>query len=171
MLRLCLILLLALPAAALAKTPLERAGVPNAMRMSSVPVTVLGITLYKAALYTPNGGAFRPDRPHALELTYARAFSQARLLSSTMSELVRIEGDKPDHPAIEAILENCLRDVSRGDRLTAVSMRVGHLSLLINDTTACTLKQQNIGPRFLAIWLSPNSRSPATSRRLKGWSE
>lgn len=169
--RLFLLCLLALPVAALAKTPLERAGVPNAVRMSSASVTLLGIRLYDAALYTPHGGAFRPDQPHALELTYARDFSRGRLLSSTMSELVRLEGQKADHPTIESILESCLRDVSRGDRLAAVAPDAGTLSLMFNGVTACRLHQKDIGTRFMGIWLSPDSRSPDISRRLKGWSE
>ncbi|WP_298679631.1 hypothetical protein [uncultured Lentibacter sp.] len=168
MLKLWLIAFLALPLAAGAAPYVSRAGVPDARAISDVPVTLLGIPLYTAALLTPSGRPFRADAPHALELTYARSFSRARLVRSTVAELARLEGPQPDHAAIEAKLATCLKPVAEGDRLAAIAPSAARLTLAFNGAPACTLTERNIGARFLAIWLSPNSRSAATSRKLKG---
>lgn len=151
-----------------AKSYIDSAGVKNARAISDVPFTWLGLKLYDASLYTPNGGAFSWQSPMAIELTYARKLPRSKLVNATRDELKRLEGDRADHPAILADLNRCLRDVVRGDRFTAVARNAASVDLFFNGSKTCTLKQASIGKRFLNIWLSENSRSASASRKLKG---
>ena len=158
--------LLANPAGA--KSYIDSAGVKNPRAISDVPFTWLGLKLYDASLYTPSGAAFSWQNPMAIELTYARKLPRAKLVNATRDELKRLEGSRADHPAILADLNRCLRDVTRGDRFTAVARNAASVALFFNGTKTCKLTQASIGKRFLNIWLSENSRSSAASRKLKG---
>ena len=148
-----LVLCFPLIASSLAAKPyMEAAGVKNPGAISDVPFTWLGLKLYDASLYTPDGAAFSWQKPMAIELTYARKLPRTKLVNATRDELKRLEGNRADHSEIVA----------------AVARTAASVDLFFNGAKTCRLTQASIGKRFLNIWLSENSRSSRASRKLKG---
>lgn len=164
-----LVLVLAAGAALGRQPPAELSrALPGAGLAGEAEVRWLGFTLYQAALYTPGGDRFDWGTPFALSLTYQRGLSHDRLLHATMAELTRLEGNRPDHPALRATLESCYRDVTPGDRFTALTEARDRVSLWFNGQRACMLEAERIRERFLGIWLSDAARLPSLSRQLRG---
>lgn len=128
----------------------------------------LGLPLYTARLFTPGGGALSWAKPVGLELVYARNISRQSLVDATVSELERIEGSRADHGVIGQKLVPCFRDVSDGDRFVATTTSADEVQLFFNGARTCRVRHEDLGARFLNIWLSDDSRSPALSRQLRG---
>jgi hypothetical protein len=137
-------------------------------KIGQVQVRFLGIRIYSAALFTEQGAPFKWSRPFALELKYARSFSRDRLVSASISELVRVEGKRGDHEAIATKLNSCFRDVKARDRFVAVPKGSNGLSFFLNGRQTCRINHSNIRSRVLGIWLADNSRDRGLSRRLRG---
>jgi hypothetical protein len=89
-------------------------------------------------------------------------------MKSTMAELDRLEGPQQDHPTIQQKLRNCFKRVGPEDKFLAVGPQVNRIELFRNGVRTCTVAHANIRARFLDIWLSPNSRFPSLSRKLRG---
>ena len=128
----------------------------------------LGLPLYTARLFTPGGGALSWANPVGLELVYARNISRQSLVDATVSELERLEGSRADHGVIGQKLVPCFRDVAEGDQFVATTTSADEVQLFFNGARTCRVSHENLGERFLNIWLSDNSRSPALSRQLRG---
>lgn len=127
-----------------------------------------GFRAFDAVLVTPNGAAYDRNGQAALQLRYARFFSKAKLLDATMIEFARLEGEQTDHPEIRAKLTNCFADVSPQDRFLAVGIAPDLIELYRNKERTCAMRHKGIRARFLDIWLSPDSRFPSLSRKLRG---
>lgn len=157
-----------LPGPAVAQT----ADLPPSLARSDVsgPVTyrLLGIPIYEAKLFKPRGEGFDWNRPFALQLQYAKTISGDRLLSATMSELRRMEGQKDDHAEIELALATCFRDVSSGDRYLAYAVGPDRVDFWLNGSKTCEAQHPGLRNRFLGIWLSDESRAQNLTRRLRG---
>lgn len=141
---------------------------PGAGLRGEAEFRLLGARIYGAQLFTKGGAAYAPGGPAALRLTYFRQISAGQFLRTTMSELARIEGARADHPAIRSKLAPCFRDVTSGDNYVAYSGGANDLRLALNGRNLCRINHPNIAPRFLDIWLSPQSRSARLSRQLRG---
>ena len=128
----------------------------------------LGFRAFDAVLVTPNGAPYDRGKQAALELQYAVSFSQDDLMNSTMAELDRLEGTQQDHPTIQQKLRNCFKRVGPEDKFLAIGPQVNRIELFRNGVRTCTVSHANIRARFLDIWLSPNSRFPSLSRKLRG---
>ncbi|MEO3416379.1 chalcone isomerase family protein [Roseovarius sp. CAU 1744] len=128
----------------------------------------LGVPLYTARFFTPDGQALSWQKPAALQLIYARDFSRQSLVDATMSELERMEGTRADHAELAQKLVPCFRDVGEGDQFVAIATTTDEVQLYFNGAPTCQLRHAEINARFLGIWLSDNSRAPELSRRLRG---
>lgn len=128
----------------------------------------LGLPLYTARLFTPGGQALAGANPVGLELIYARNITRQSLVNATVSELERLEGSQADHGIIGQKLAPCFRDVTDGDRFVATATKANELQVFFNGARTCRISHEKLGARFLNIWLSQNSRSPALSRQLRG---
>lgn len=127
----------------------------------------LGQTLYQAALYTPEGQSLNWDSPAGLALSYQRDFSGRTLMRASMAELRRMEGKADDHAEIEKGLADCFRDVEKGDRYLAVAVSPDDLEFWLNGENTCTLSGQQWAERFMAIWVSDQSRDQRSARLLR----
>ncbi len=168
----CLLLFVLLLAASPMRASDEPSAIKNAfenpkMRGEAV-FRWLGLPLYTARLYTPNGQALTWARPVALQLIYARKISRQSLVDATVSELERLEGSQADHAVIGEKFASCFRDVDEGDQFVATTITADEVQLFFNGTAACRVSHDNLSARFLGIWLSDNSRSPDLTRQLRG---
>lgn len=142
---------------------IERA-LPGAELRGTATFRFVGVPLYKARLYTPGGDPLDWNRDFGLELTYLRSLSGADLVESTLRELERLGGA----PTVRGQLQRCFRDVQKGDRYAAVSNGPDSIGFWNNGYRVCTLSHPRIKDRFMAIFLGPDTRSAAFTRRLKG---
>lgn len=124
----------------------------------------LGIPVYDARLYTRNGAALSWSDTFGVELTYRKNLTQYDLVEGTMRELNRTGAPM----AVRAKLENCFKDVKKGDRFLAVAQGPNQVGFWLNDQPRCTLKHPQINARFMGIFLGENSRSASFTRKLKG---
>jgi len=138
------------------------------VQVGEARLSFLGFVIYEGRLFTEGGQAFSEGAPVALEILYRRDFSAQQMLTTTRSELGRVDRDATDNDQIVNQLSACFRDVADGDRYLAISPLPDELELKLNGTTVCDLRAPGIGQRFLAIWLSDESRFPRLSRRLRG---
>lgn len=145
----------------------------NPVSIGKAEVRLFGFKLYDASLLTVGGSRFDPAKPHALELTYARAFDRESLLEATRKEMQRIEGRRiegrrGDHDAIIDRLRPCFRDVTEGDRFKATALGADRLAFSLNGAKTCEVNGPALANRFLAIWLSDNARDRRLSQKLRG---
>lgn len=143
-------------------------GLSNAVRLGSASFRWLGVTIYDATLYTQSSKSFSWSQPLALELIYKTGVSGKKLAGSAVIEISRLEGKPADHQQFMSKLRSCFRDVKRGDRYIAVSPSQNRVDLSLNGRRTCSVTHPGARERFLGIWLSPKSRAPRLSRRLRG---
>lgn len=143
-------------------------GLENPSEVGSATLNFFGFTVYRGRLFTENGRAFTPGEPVALEIVYNRNFTADQMRDTTRSELARVEPGRSDQDALVGRLADCFRDVARGDQFLAASETPDRLRLWLNGTQTCDVQGDQVGKRFLAIWLSENSRFPRLSRQLRG---
>ena len=164
---LCALMLWFLPApAAYAQTRIP--GLSNPVAIGQAQLRVFGFLAYQGQLFTEGGARFSPEAPTALMLTYNRAFSARQLIHATETELRRMAPRAPDMDKVLTLVSQCFRDVSQGDSYLAISPHPHELRLFLNEAEICRLAHPDIGQRFLAIWLSDDSRFPRLSRQLRG---
>ncbi|MQY44067.1 hypothetical protein GG681_15590 [Epibacterium sp. SM1969] len=143
-------------------------GLSNAVRLGSASFRWLGVNIYDATLYTQSARGFSWNNPLALELIYKTGVSGKKLAGSAVIEISRLEGKPADHQEFMAKLRSCFRDVKTGDRYVAVSPAKNRVNLSLNGRRTCSVNHPGARERFLGIWLSPKSRAPKLSRRLRG---
>ncbi|MGY6411698.1 MAG: chalcone isomerase family protein [Alkalilacustris sp.] len=143
-------------------------GIENPTEIGSATLNFFGFTVYRGRLFTEDGRAFTPGEPVALELVYNRNFTAEQMLDTTRSELARVEPGREGQDALVETLAGCFRDVGRGDQFLAASESPDRLRLWLNGALTCDVEGDEIGKRFLSIWLSENSRFPRLSRQLRG---
>ncbi|CUH52327.1 chalcone isomerase family protein [Shimia marina] len=118
----------------------------------------LGLKVYDAQMFAPQGQGFEEEGLYALEIEYARKIRRAVLLRASLSEMERIEGARSDHAEIMQKLEACYRDIRPGDRIVAAPEASDALKFWVNGTRTCTLRHRDIRDRYMAIWLSDKAR-------------
>ncbi len=117
----------------------------------------LFFSFYRAELWTDADDL--PGRNFGLSLTYLSSFEHEELVSSSISEMVRMSGRPPAaFAAARAQLEQAFRAVRKGDRYTAWRSGPGQVEFFRNGTRTGALTHD--ADLFLAIWLGPSSRDP-----------
>lgn len=125
---------------------------------------VFGLKLYDARLYTKDGAAFDWSRDFALEITYARRFSQDALVKSTMDEIKRIGRQSPDAMA----WNGCFRSVNKGHRYLAITKGEDQVDFILNGAKMCSLNHRSVARSFMEIFLGDNTRSAKFTQALRG---
>ena len=151
-----------------ATADLRTFGLSQPVQLGAVTFRWFGLPVYRAQLHTDGGTQFDWSRPLALQIEYFRSISEADLISSTRSEILRMEGPRSDQDAMMQKLAGCFRTVGKGDVFTAVSTRAETMALHLNGVQTCTISHPGLRKRFLSIWLSDNSRSARLSASLRG---
>ena len=154
--------LLVMPLGAQATT--IQSQLPDAQLRGAATYRYIGLPLYKAQLFTRSGAPLDWTKDFGLALTYLRNLTQYDLVEGTMRELARTGASLP----VRDQLQDCFRDVHKGDRYLAISQGANQLGFWLNGERVCTLSHPAIKTRFMSIFLGDNSRSAAFTRKLKG---
>jgi hypothetical protein len=124
--------------------------------------------VFDAALWNESG-RFSWQDPFALTLFYNRDFSAAELVESSLEEMDRLTDWPAERlSAFGTKLEPCMRAVTEGDRITALSPAPDRAALYHNGRLTCDLQEQGLRTAFFGIWLSEDSQFPDASRELLG---
>lgn len=124
----------------------------------------LGLPIYDAKLYTPNGAQFSWNEDFGLQLTYRKNLKQKALVESTLDEINRQGNTAPS----QTQLQQCFQAVSKGDSYLAISEGPDKLGFWRNGLKTCTLSNPGIKRAFMSIFLGDDTRSASFTRQLKG---
>jgi hypothetical protein len=120
----------------------------------------LGFGIYEASLWTADGryDGDQHEDAIALSLWYQRRFTRAQLLKITTGEWSRMRLASPEQrQAWSDALARILRDVDRGDNMTAVVIPGAETLFYDRDRLLGRISDPQFGPAFLGIWLDPRS--------------
>ena len=112
--------------------------------------------LYRATLHAP--GVFDADRPFAIDLSYLRRIPADQIVERTIDEIRRWQG------ALSALIP----DVSLGSRLIGVFEPDRGVSFYSDAQRLGEVCDPKFAEAFAAIWLDPQTRSPALRAALLG---
>lgn len=150
-----------------AATPWEQQ-VPSAQTVGKGEFHYLFMHIYDAELSAPNG-AFEPDAPYALKLTYHRAFDGVDIADESLRQM-RKQGLKD-----EALLtrwggemRKVFPDVAKGDALTGVRRADGTTQFFHGEKSIGQINDPAFTDAFFGIWLSPKTTEPKLRKQLLG---
>jgi hypothetical protein len=134
-------------------------------------LTWFGLRVYDAALYVP--ARFDPDdplaQPFALELTYARRLSGARIAQTSRDEIARLGyGDEAKRARWLAQMQALFADVEAGTRLAGVHLPGVGARFYRDGRTLGAIDDPEFARAFFAIWLDARTRAPQLRAQLLG---
>ncbi len=150
-----------------------RDDLPQARLSGEGELRWFGLRIYRAALWSAQS-RFDPAQPFALELTYQRSISRARIVQTSMEEIRRLSGDRYSEEQLkrwEAQMLDAFTDVSAGDQLTGVYLP--HIGCRFYNRTQllAEIRDPEFARAFFAIWLDPRSKDSQLRNRLLGAEE
>ncbi len=148
----------------------ELHALPEARAVGSGKLTWFGMTVYHATLYAP-GGKFKPDRPHAIEITYQLEFSREQLAQASLKEIERVAGPQPNGQYLVGQLSSVFRDVARGDRIIGLHYPGQEAVFYSDGVLTGRLKDPSLAAAFFDIWLSERTGQPGLRSRLLGYGQ
>ena len=140
---------------------------PGSEPVGTGEFTWLGMTVYQATLYAPDG-VYEPQRPHALRIRYAFSFSRERLARTSVQEIERIYGPQQDGQQLMRRLSAVFRDVAKGDQIIGVHHPGEGAAFYSAEGLLGRLDDPLLAEAFFAIWLDPRTREPDLRERLLG---
>lgn len=141
--------------------------VPSAGLVGKGRLTFLGIKVFDAALFAPDG-SYSPSKPFALRLTYLRSFKGQAIAKRSADEM-RKQGASTAQLArwtkqMEAIFPN----VSAGQSITGVRTSSGKTDFYLGNRKIGTISDKAFSKRFFAIWLGRQTGNPRLRAKLVG---
>lgn len=118
-----------------------------------------GIALYRATLWV--AGTDPDSAPIALQLDYRRDITRERLVRASVDEMRRLGSDPAQLPRWEAELRRVFADVRAGETIVGVHYPGRGAAFYHRDQPSGFVADAEFARRFFAIWLDPDSRSPA----------
>ncbi len=161
--RAALVSFIILAPAGLAASPITQA-LTDAQLKGSATFRFLGVPVYDAKLYTPQGATFSWNEDVGLQLTYRKNLKQKALVESTLDEMARQGNPAPT----QSQLEQCFKAVSKGDNYVAISEGANKVGFWRNGQKTCTLSYPGAKRAFMSIFLGNDTRSASFTRQLKG---
>ena len=161
-------------AVALFTGPAQAAGwrddLPQAHLQGSAGLRWFGLKIYDASLWSA-ATPFDPEQPFALELTYQRSLSRARIVQTSMDEIRRLFGDRYSNEQLqrwEADMTRAFTDVNEGDQLTGVYLPGIGCRFYSRTRLLAEVRDAEFARAFFAIWLDPRTRDTQLRNRLLG---
>lgn len=128
----------------------------------------LGLRLYDATLWVA-GSDYRDDQPYALALNYARGFSRATLVATSLDEMRRLGGaDEARLSRWKVELERVFPDVAAGETIVGVHLPGRGAVFYHQGRLSGEVLDPAFARAFFAIWLDVRTRVPALRSRLLG---
>jgi hypothetical protein len=122
-------------------------------------LTWFGLTVYDATLYSPEG-AYHPEHPHAIQITYRFNFSREQLARKSLEEIERIHGRQPNRMVMLQQLKSVFRDVTEGDHILGIHHPGERAEFYSNDVLLGRIEDAALAAAFFSIWLDPATREP-----------
>lgn len=153
----CLQLLLVLAGMAL-PTVQAAAEAPLAglMRWGEGPYRRFGVHIYDIVLWA-NDASAKP--PLALELTYGRRISGAKIVAASLDEMAALGGGSASLKAWGEQMASIFPDVNEGDRLLGY-YRGDSADFYFNGRFVGRVDDPEFARRFFGIWLDPKTSAP-----------
>jgi len=158
----------------MAAGPVHAAGwrddLPQATLSGSAELRWFGLRIYNAALWSAHA-PFDQTQAFALELTYQRSISRARIVQTSIDEIRRLFGDRYSDDQLkqwEALMNGAFTDVSEGDQLTGVYLPGIGCRFYSRTRLLGEVKDLEFAHAFFAIWLDPRSKDVQLRKRLLG---
>ncbi|MEZ5542432.1 MAG: chalcone isomerase family protein [Pseudomonadota bacterium] len=143
------------------------AELPGAQPVGTGKLTWLGMTVYQATLYAPDG-VYQPERPHALRIRYEFSFSRESLARTTLQEIERMHGTLRAGAQLVQRLSAVFRDVGKGDQITGVHHPGEGAVFYSTESLLGRLDDPVLASAFFDIWLDPRTREPDLRKQLLG---
>jgi hypothetical protein len=129
-------------------------------RVGQAEMKILFWQIYRSSLFTHTGSYHKDERPIKLEIKYLRDIKARDLLRQTAREWQHLGLKKVTYQPWLDKLEKIWPDIKENDRL-AIEIDQRNIShFYFNDYPIATLKDQQFGSQFLAIWLSEKTSQP-----------
>lgn len=162
------VLLMLLPQPASADLGPAMRSVPQAALVGKGRLTYLGFKVFDAELYAPNG-AYSPQKPFALKLTYLRNFKGKAIADQSAKEMKKLGGISDRQltswtQQMQAIFPN----VRRGQSISGVRTASGSADFYLGNRKLGTIRDPAFTRSFFAIWLGNSSRNQQLRARLTG---
>ena len=141
---------------------------PESWRVGSGKLTWLGMQVYRATLYAPQG-EYRADRPHAIKIVYRFSFSRRQLAERSLLEIENIFGEQPRRQQIVERFQALFCDVSKGDQILGVHSPGQWAEFHCNGRLLGRIEDADLARAFFAIWLNPRTSEPALRNQLLGY--
>ncbi|MFJ9450811.1 MULTISPECIES: chalcone isomerase family protein [unclassified Herbaspirillum] len=163
-------LLAAVLSAGAAQAASWRDDLPQARLQGHAGLRWFGLKIYDAALWSA-AGPFDPEQPFALELTYQRSISRARIVQTSVDEIRRLFGERYDDARLkrwEDAMAGVFTDVNEGDQLTGVYLPGLGCRFYSRTQLLGEVRDPEFARAFFAIWLDPRTKDMQLRNRLLG---
>ena len=147
------------------------ATLPGAQALGAATLRFLGLDIYAARLWVPNGfnAITYAQSPLALELTYLRALSGQRIAERSLKEMRRQStlGAAQEQAWLDAMLQ-AFPDVKAGDRISGLHTPGVGARFWFNAVERPAVRDAEFSRLFFGIWLSEASSEPQMRASLLG---
>ncbi len=139
------------------------------LEVGSATLTKLFWTIYDSRLFTTSGEYRGIESDLVLEIVYQRKISKQQLINSTRDEwqALSLYTESSSEQWLNE-LEQFWPDVDKSDTIELKVSEQLNSHFYFNGNAIGTINDAEFTRRFLAIWLSPDSRYPKLQRQLTG---
>jgi hypothetical protein len=139
----------------------------TAQKVGNTRLTWLIWDVYDASLFSPTG-AYSPDKPFVLELTYLRSLDGSAVAEKTIEEMQRMGFTNQElMTQWQALLSQWFMGIKKGTRLAAMYHADGHTTFIKDGTQVLgTVADKRFAENFFAIWLGEKTLRPDLRREL-----
>jgi hypothetical protein len=141
---------------------------PASWRVGSGKLTWLGLTVYQATLYAPQG-EYRADLPHAIRIDYRFSFDRRQLAHSSLQEIEKLFGRRQDGEQVVQRLASVFCDVAKGDHILGIHYPGRWAEFHCNGELLGRIEDAALARAFFAIWLNPRTSEPELRDQLLGY--
>ncbi|MFN3806554.1 chalcone isomerase family protein [Asticcacaulis sp.] len=144
------------------------AGVPDGKLVGKGRYSVLGLSIFDASLYAPNG-RYDPQKPFALRLDYLRNITAKHIVDHSVAE-IRKQGfsDKARLEEWRQQMSAIFPDIRSGAYITGVRTADGYAQFIHNGRSIGTIRDTQFTRLFFDIWLGSRTSSKALRAKLLG---
>lgn len=143
---------------------------PNARLVGSGELRLFGFRIYSAQLWSPTV-PLQDDAAFALHLTYHRTLSREDLVSASLKEIRRLNGNSLSDVQLQrwqAEMRRAFVDVEPNAQITGVYLRDQGARFYAGPQLLHEIADPEFARAFFAIWLDPRTRNPELRSRLLG---
>ncbi|ADU12845.1 chalcone isomerase family protein [Asticcacaulis excentricus] len=144
------------------------AGVPDGKLVGRGRYSVLGLSIFDASLYAPNG-RYDPQKPFALRLDYLKSFNARYIVDHSIAE-IRKQGfsDKVKLEEWRQQMSAIFPDIRSGAYIAGVRNADGYAQFIHNGRAIGAIRDTQFTRLFFDIWLGSRTSSKALRAKLLG---